>query len=171
VVHSRLGDIEFYQRGDLYLADFRPYVTDRALNGMTTQERDALFDKATVKRAQEAGVFVRNAGYPSEQVAINLVRSGNINNVPIDVQDVKNFFEIYGTPVAAIRGKTTEDKNITGRDNYDSGLREQITVQEQISDVMYMAGIKFLVSMMCPLQVVVVVPITALRREALGKVV
>ena len=171
MVHSRLGDIEFYQRGDLYLADFRPYVTDRALNGMTTQERDALFDKATVKRAQEAGVFVRNAGYPSEQVAINLVRSGNINNMPIDVQDVKNFFEIYGTPVAAIRGKTTENKSITGRDNYDSGLREQITIQEQISDVMYLAGRKFLVSMMCPLQVVVVVPITALKREALGKAV
>ena len=29
VVHSRLGDVEFYQRGDLYLADFRPYVTDQ----------------------------------------------------------------------------------------------------------------------------------------------
>ena len=105
MVHSRLGNIEFYQRGDLYLANFRAYVTDRALNGMTTQEQEALFDKTTVKRAQEAGVFVRNAGYPSEQVEINLVRSRNINNVPFDVQDVKKFFEIYGTPVAAFRGR------------------------------------------------------------------
>ena len=90
---------------------------------------------------------MRNAGYSTEQVAINLVRGGNINNVPFDVQDVKNYFEIYGTPVAAIRGKTTENMSITGRVNYVSGLREQVTIQEQISDVMHVAGRKFLVSM------------------------
>jgi len=136
---------------------------------MTTEEREALFDKSTVKRTQEAGTFIINAGYPSEHVAIDLVRNGNINNVPFDVQDVKNYFEIYGTPVAAIRGKTTENKSITKRDNYDSGLREQITIQEQISDVMHVAGRKFLVSMMSPLQIVLAVPITVMRREALGK--
>jgi len=106
-VHSKVGDLEFKQRGDLYLADFRPYITDRALIGMTTEEREAMFNKAMVKSAKEAGKFIKNAGYPSEQAAINLVRSGNIMNVPIEVQDVKNYFEVYGTPIAAIRGRTT----------------------------------------------------------------
>ena len=74
---------------------------------MTTEEREAMFNKAMVKSAKEAGKFIKNAGYPLEQAAINLVRSGNIMNVPIEVQDVKNYFEVYGTPIAAIRGRTT----------------------------------------------------------------
>ena len=157
VAHTLKGDILFYQRGDLYLADFRDHLTQRALSGMTTAEREQLFDKSTVKRAQEAGQFIRSAGFPSEQTAINLVRSGNINNLPIEVQDIRNFFEIYGTPIPAIRGKTTQDHHVFKKDNYDSGLREQVTIQEQISDIMHVAGRKYLISMVTPLQVVLVV--------------
>ena len=107
-----LSFTKFYQRGNLYLVDFRDHLTNRALNAMTTKDREQLCDKGMVKRAQEAGQFIRSAGFPSEQTAINLVRSGNINYMPIEVQDVKNFFEIYGTPIAAIRGKTTQDHHI-----------------------------------------------------------
>jgi len=57
VMHTRSGDIEFYMRGYLYLADFREYITDDAISCMTTSEREALFNKAIVKRAQEAGIF------------------------------------------------------------------------------------------------------------------
>jgi len=169
IVHSPIQDIKFYQRGDLYLADFRDFVTNRAIAAMTTQQREQLFDKAQVKRAQEAGTFIRSAGFPSEQAAINLVRSGNINNVPIEVQDIKNYFEIYGTPFASIRGKTTQDKHITKRDVYDDGLREQVTLQEQVSDVMYVARKKFLISLLSPLQVIVVVPLASLSQEVLGR--
>jgi len=66
IVHTRNGDVEFAQRGDLYLADFRSHLTNRAINAMTTKEREELFEKAVVKRAQEAGIFIKNAGYPSE---------------------------------------------------------------------------------------------------------
>jgi len=106
-VHTKVGIVlEFKLRGDLYLADFRPYITDRAFAGMTVQQREAMFNKAMVKSAKDAGVFIKNAGHPSQQAAINLVRSGNIMNVPVEVQDIKNYFEIYGTPIAAIRGRT-----------------------------------------------------------------
>jgi len=55
IVHASSGDIEFYQRGDLYLADFRDYVTSNAIPAMITLEREQLFERATVKRAQETG--------------------------------------------------------------------------------------------------------------------
>jgi len=64
IVHSPIQDIKFYQRGDLYLADFRNFVTNRAIAAMTTQQREQLFDKAQVKRAQEAGTFIRSVGFP-----------------------------------------------------------------------------------------------------------
>jgi len=117
IIHLAKGDITFVQRGDLYLADFSDHITDRALSGMTTKEREEMYENSVVKRAQEAGAFIRNAGYPFEQAAINLVRSGNINNIPVQVQDIKNYFEIYGTPIAAIRGRTTQDRHITVRED------------------------------------------------------
>jgi len=112
---------------------------------------------------------MRNAGFPSEKTAIDLVRSGNINNIPINVQDVKNYFEIYGTPVAAVRGRTVENKKIIDRDDYDSGLKEQVTIQEPTSDIIHIATKKYLISLVCPLQVVLVVPITSMSRQALGQ--
>ena len=66
IVHSPIQDIVFHQRGDLYLADFRDFVTDRAIAAMTTQQREQLFDKSLMKRAKEAGTFIRSAGLPSE---------------------------------------------------------------------------------------------------------
>ena len=107
VIHSAKGNIKFTMKGDLNLADFTDHVTDRAMSAMTTKQREELFERSVVKRAQEAETFIRNAGYPSKQAAINLVRSGNINNIPVQVQDIKNYFEIYGVPIAAIRGRTT----------------------------------------------------------------
>jgi len=96
IIHSIKGNIKFALKGDLYLADFSDYVTDRALSAMTTKQREEMFERSVVKRAQEAGTFIRNAGYPSEQAAINLVRSGNINNIPVQVQDIKTILKFMG---------------------------------------------------------------------------
>jgi len=169
IVHTIHGDIEFAQKGDLYLADFREYLTNRAISAMTTKEREELFEKTVVKKAQQAGTFIKNAWYFSEQAAINLIRSGNINNAPIKVQDIKNYFEIYGIPIAAIRGRTTQDKHITKRDIFDEGLKEQITIQEMIADIMHVAGVKFMVAHCSPLQIVLVVPTLSMSMLALGK--
>ena len=124
ILHTKNGNIKFVLKGDLHIADFRGHLTNRAISAITTKEREELFEKVVVKRAQEAGIFIKNAGYPSEQAAISLIRSGNINNVPIEVTDIKNYFEIYGTPIAAIRGRTTQDRHVNKRDNYDEGLKE-----------------------------------------------
>ena len=37
--------------------------------------------------------------------------------------------------MAAVRERTVENKKITDRDDYDSGLKEQVTIQEQTSDI------------------------------------
>jgi len=168
-LHAKNGNIKFVLKGDLYLADFREYVTDRAISAMTTKQREEMFERSVVKRAQEAGTFIRSAGYPSEQAAINLVRSGNINNIPVQVSDIKNYFEIYGVPIAAIRGRTTQDKHITVREDFDYGLKEQVTIQEMVADIIHVAGVKFMVSLSSPLQIVLMVPTPSLSKLALGK--
>jgi len=49
IIHTPKGDINFIQKGDLYLADFGECVTDRALNAMTTKQREEMFEKNIVK--------------------------------------------------------------------------------------------------------------------------
>jgi len=54
-----------------------------------------------------------------------MLRDGNINNIPVEVSDIKTYFDIYGSPVEAIRGKITALKSVNQRDNYDAGIKEQ----------------------------------------------
>ena len=167
-VHTPNGDIVFYRRVKMYLADFRPWITDQAMTLMTTKDREALFNKSTVERAKLAGEFVRSAGFPSESAAIDLVRAGNVTNIPFEVKDVRNYFEIYGQPVESLRGKQTKFP-IQEKDNFDSGVKMQVTVQTMTVDVMEAGGKKFLISLSEPLQVIVNVPVTNLTIAKLGE--
>jgi hypothetical protein len=167
-VHTPNGDIVFYRRIKMYLADFRPWITDRAMSLVTTRDREALFNKSTVERAKLAGEFVRSAGFPSESAAIDLVRAGNVTNIPFEVKDVRNFFEIYGQPVESLRGKQTKIP-IREKDNFDAGVKMQVTIQTMTVDVMEAGGRKFLISLSEPLQVLVNVPVTNLTIAKLGE--
>ena len=161
--------IVFTRRVNMYLTDWRPYITDPyVMSLMTVEDREHLFTKQQVDSAKLAGEFIRNAGFPSEQAAINVVRSGNINNIPFEVSDIKNYFEIYGVPVPAIRGKMTLSKQSDHKDTFDIGIKEQITVQELTSDVMYAAGKKFLISLASPLQLTICLPVKTLGKKTLG---
>lgn len=63
---------------------------------------------------------------------------------------MKNYFEIYGTPAASIRGKMTADKAVNKSENYDAGAKDQITMQSFTYDIMYVVGKKFLISLSEP---------------------
>jgi hypothetical protein len=53
-----------------------------------------------------------------------MIRDGNIENVPISVEDVRTFYEIYGKPKEAVRGKTTKKKR-AARVEFDLEAKEQ----------------------------------------------
>ena len=48
-------------------------------------------------------------------------------------------------------------------------MKEQITVQEMVVDIMHVAGVKFMVSLSSHLQIVLMVPTPSLSKLALGK--
>ncbi len=95
----------------MYLADFRPWITDQAMSLMTTEkkDRDALLNTSTVERAKLAGDdFFRSAGFLSESAVIDLLRAGNVTNIPFEVNDVRKNFEIYRQPAESLEGKQTK---------------------------------------------------------------
>ena len=169
VVHMPGRDITFYKKNKIYLADFSDWITVSGLSMMTISEREEFYTKKEIRAATEAKTFIKNAGYPSEQEAINMIRDGNVTNVPIEVVDVKACFDIYGTPVESVRGKMTARKSVNIRDNYDHGLKEQRTIQDMTADIMHAGGRKYLVSISSPLELVISSPVASLGRVALGR--
>ena len=167
-VHMPEKDVVFYQRNKIYVADFSEWITPNALSFMTKEERESMFTKKQVRAAQMAGEFIRNAGFPSETEAIKMVRDGNLKDLPVEVNDVKSYFEIYGSPIESVKGKTTARKDVNRRDNFDSGLKEQITIQEMTADIMYAGGKKFVISISNPLGLIITAPAKTLGSQTLG---
>jgi hypothetical protein len=106
---------------------------------MTVAEAEGLYTRKEVVRALQAGEFLKALGYPSERVALEILRAGNIRNIPYSAEDVRRFYTIYGTQVEAIRGKTTK-KHAKTRVMKNEGARLQLTNQDLVMDVMHVAG-------------------------------
>jgi len=102
-VHMDDRDLVFKRREGMYVADFSDWIvedeermkevhTDLCLS--TVEERESLYSRKQLRKAQEAGEYLRALGYPSMNDAINIVRHGNVRNIPYGVEDVRRFFDI-----------------------------------------------------------------------------
>ena len=171
IVHMNDKDLVFYKRGKIYLADMSDWVTYAGLSMMTVEQRESMYSKRQVQAAKKAGEFIENIGYPSQAEAIKMIRDGNVSNIPVEVADVKLFFEIYGEPIPSIRGKTTNDKRVNQRDNYDPGLQQQVSTQQLTADVMTVAGVKFILSVAEPLNLIINSYVKTLGQVTLGRAV
>lgn len=171
IVHMAKRDLlVFKQRNKLYVADFRDWVMAQESNTfITTEQRESEFSKSEVDGAKRAEAFIKAAGYPSERTAIDLIRDGNIKNTKVDVADIKNYFKIDGTPVEAIRGKTTKSKAVNKRDDFDEGLHEQRSIQQMTADIMHAGGYKFVITVSKPLMLLLSNATASLGRPALGE--
>jgi hypothetical protein len=171
-VHLPDRDLVFKRRGKLYLGDFSDWINqsgdDSKLSLMTTREKEHLYTKKEVQKARDAREFLKNAGFPSEREAIHMIRDGNIENVPVSVEDIKNSFDIYGAPVEMIRGKTTSRK-APNRDVVDIGLKEERKIQALTSDIMYVKDETFLVSIASPLELVITSHAVSQSKPKLGE--
>jgi hypothetical protein len=113
------------------------------------EDRESLYSRKQVRKTLEAGEYLRALGYPSLKDAVNIVRDGNIRNVPYGVEDVRRFYDIYGGQVASLRGKTTKRHHRVATME-DRAAKQQITHQIMVADVMHVCGEKFLVSVSSP---------------------
>jgi hypothetical protein len=85
------------------------------------------------------GEFLQSMGYPTQNEALGIVRSGNVKNIPFTAEDINRFYEIYGPQVAGVRGRTMK-KKAKKMAELDRGAKMQVKVQEMSVDVMHTAG-------------------------------
>ena len=170
VVHMPGRDIEFNRKGKFYIADFADWIVnhDYPTSFMTTAEREHMYTRKEVAKALEAKEFLKNAGYPSEKEAVHLARDGNIKDMPHGAADIKRYFDIYEPQVEAIRGKTVNQQAISA-EQVDDAAREQRTKQDIVSDVMWVADEKFLISLSSPLELTIISQVERTIKLWLGK--
>ena len=160
-------ELVFYRRNKMYIADMRDWVTQGRVNITTTRMKEQEYTKSEVVRARRALELVRNAGFDSEQGAMNLVSDGNVTDVPLTAQDVRRAFDIYGKPYEAVRGKTTKRKS--GRQYVDVGIKaDQPKPQRLYTDIFSVRKQPFLITLSEPLGLTLVSPVASEKTDDLG---
>ena len=110
-VHLPSGDLHFMRTGKLYIADMRQWAQkDFYVLVTTTTDTEKQYTKVEVARARAARELVENAGFPSRQAAIEMIENGDITGVDITSAYLRRSYDIWGEPVASVRGKTTAGK-------------------------------------------------------------
>ena len=64
-----------------------------------------------VDLAKLAGKLHRLLGYPAHKTFEHAIKTCQIKNCPVQVEDVKRYFKIYGPNVATLQGKTTKKRS------------------------------------------------------------
>jgi hypothetical protein len=104
-VHIDYRDIVFSRREMMYVADFSDWLADdqqrvkqlyTGLSLMTVSEKENLYTRQEVRRALEAGEFLKALGYPSERDALEVLHAGNVRNIPHSPDDIRRFIPYTG---------------------------------------------------------------------------
>jgi hypothetical protein len=75
-------DVIFTQRDKMYVADFLDWLVHEdnvaqelcsGLNLLTVQDKESLYTRREVRKALEAGEFLKALGYPSERDALKIL--------------------------------------------------------------------------------------------------
>jgi hypothetical protein len=112
----------------------------------TVTENESIYTRSEIKKAKEAYEFIKYSGYPSPDEAIHLFQDGNIFGLPeLSREDLIREYDIYGIPVAYVRGKLT--KKAISHAVIDTGTIMQDKTQTLHTDVMHLDGHKFLVTL------------------------
>jgi len=129
--------------------DHKSIIENKKLLTVTVSENERKYTKREVERAKHARDLYDKLGYPSTAALVKMVSSGGILNCDITAKDIMRAVDIYGPPLANLKGKTTSHKAPT----INMDVQVDYVKKEQISniDIMFINEIPFLVNVLTPL--------------------
>jgi hypothetical protein len=122
----------------------------------TVEQRAMRYTKGQVAAADEAVKFVKCMGHPTEQHCINMVE--RMVNPPVNKADIRRAFDIYGSSLASVRGRTTKTTT-TKAEEVESIETPVQTDQVAEVDLMFIRSEAFLLCILSPLEFSFVVPL------------
>ena len=163
-------DLDFKRRKQLYFAYMSNWLGDthqENLSLMMLQEREHMLTHRDKKKALEGKGLVRVVGYLSESEAISMVRQGSTKEILHKVKKVKEYFDIYDTPIPAIHGENAKMKTVA-RYRVDEDVKVQRKDQMFVSDVMHIDGNQVLIVVSSLLELTINSNLKGLTKEDLG---
>jgi hypothetical protein len=165
VVHLDGQEIVFEWRNKLYVAKANEF---HAMMMITVEEKKLQFSTGQVKKAETAYTLLKNAGYPSPSEWMSLVSDGNVTNLPVLRREgILRAYEIYGPPPEYVRGRLTKSK--VGRIPFDLALKADDKQQILWGDVMHIDKNAFFISVVDPLQLILVTHLKDETANSLGE--
>jgi hypothetical protein len=76
----------------------------------TVESNMRLYSKRQVARADKARCFYASLGFPSRKDFMWILRSNQIKDCPVTVEDAMAAYKIWGPSVATLKGKTVQKK-------------------------------------------------------------
>jgi hypothetical protein len=170
IVHLPGRDLVFRRKRNMYVANMSdwggPANAKARVNVAATSKLKRNFTHPEVKIARGATEFNRNAGAASKRGAVNLPTNGNTTGADLTAQDVRKVFKMHGKPTVLHRDKMTQrdvNKTLIGPPlkNYD-----QVN-QVMTSDVMHVGGKQYLLSLVQPLDLLLVTKLEKLTDDVI----
>jgi hypothetical protein len=116
----------------------------------TVSENKEGFTKRQIKAAEAARTLYATLSYPSWRDFRWIIRSNQIKDCPVSVQDVDAAFEIWGKNVAALKGKTTRRKPIPVAEDFVRIPKEILNMHKDVAltaDVFFVNKIPFFITL------------------------
>jgi len=156
--------LTFSRVGGLYCVDTTNMDDSYyAMNNTTTVKANKLkYTKREVKRADEAMELRRRLSFPADET---LLKYQSIINIPITRKDIMRSIDIYGKDRNSIRGKRTKKKS---KPIYMESVYKPSDIQQHINiDIFFIEGEGYLISVLTPLDFVMITRIKNRTTEAL----
>ena len=107
------------------------------------------YSKDEVIRAEQALEIMHRLAHPGMKRSVEIINNGMINNLPITSKDLIHAYDIYGTPVAQLKGKSTGHKTVLPAVEEIIELVKQS--QKGYIDLMFVEQHPYLVNVLAPL--------------------
>jgi hypothetical protein len=98
----------------------------------TVSENKEGFTKRQIKGAELTRTSYKTLSYPSMKYFKWVIRSNQIKDCPVTVQDIDVALKIWGKDIAALKGKTTQRKTIPVARDYVKVLLEIMKLHKEV---------------------------------------
>ena len=108
------------------------------------------YSKRQIKGAEQASALYAKLGYPSHKDFKWILRSNQIKDCPVTVDDADNALNIWGKNVAALKGKTTRRKPMPVKGNQLRVPREFMKLHKYVhltADIFFVNKIPFFITL------------------------
>ncbi|KAA8497460.1 Copia protein [Porphyridium purpureum] len=141
-----------------FSTDSRHNSMERSALPLPSGGKPSPFTKQEIARAEQARDLQRRLGFPSFDVLKKVLRRGDVENCNLAARDAERAEQLFGPSEAAIKGKAT------GHKPTEVGyvpIRNEEVYQEMHSDIHFLCGQAFLISVVKPMHFILTTAIRA----------